>query len=130
MRFFVDNCLSRKIVGALRSLGVDATHITEWPGFDGGTLDLEWMPVIGVEGLIAVTDDNRIRKRPAERKARADAQLTTVFLAERLSNLQMWDQATKVIACWPKIEHAVRKARRGQCFLVALNGKVEVLRNP
>ncbi|HCS60620.1 MAG TPA: hypothetical protein DIW46_04355 [Microbacterium sp.] len=31
-----------------------------------GALDLEWMPIVGARGLIAITRDRRIRTRPAE----------------------------------------------------------------
>jgi hypothetical protein len=77
-----------------------------------------------------ITDDNRIRRRPAERQLRATLQLTTIFLPGGLANLKLWDQAERLIKWWPSIQKAAQKLPVGCCAIVSMNGKVDDLRDP
>lgn len=48
-----------------------------------GTLDLDWMPVIGLRGFVVVTRDRRIRTRPAELQAYHEHGIRSVWIGAK-----------------------------------------------
>lgn len=56
-----------------------------------GTPDLEWMPVVGAQGLIVLTRDRRIRTRPAELSAYREAGVRSVWIGAK-QDLRPQDQ--------------------------------------
>jgi hypothetical protein len=121
--FFFDNCLPKRVVEALRALGVDAIHLRE--KYDGAIKDIDWMPLVANEGWIAVTDDHRIIKNPAERKLRADLKLRTVFLPKGLPSMGFWEQAAWIVKHWEKIEAKAIRLRAGECMIVKMQGNID-----
>lgn len=127
MKYFFDNCLPLRLARALVALGVECTHLRD--RFPGGDIeDVDWMPLVAGEGFVAVTGDDRISRRPAEREARRLCGLRTVFFAS-LSDLPFWTQVTLIIRVWPEIESWAKKAPAGQCARVTQRGKFEVLKS-
>ena len=53
------------------------------PGVPLGTLDLDWMPVVGAAGFIVVTRDRRIRTRPAEVDAYRSHGIRSVWIGAK-----------------------------------------------
>ena len=65
---FVDECLGRHHVAeALTAAGavVEPHH----KHFASGTLDPDWLPVVGANGWVILTKDRHVRKRPLELNA-------------------------------------------------------------
>lgn len=56
-----------------------------------GSLDLEWMPIVGRLGLIVVTRDRRIRTRPAELRAYREHGIRSVWIGAK-QDLRPQDQ--------------------------------------
>lgn len=123
MTFFFDNCLPPQIVAALKALGVDVVHLRD--ELPQKTDDEVWIPHAAQRNYICVTDDHYIRRRPAEREVRRKHGLRSVFLPAGLPRCPLWDQATKVISWWPKIEDWGSRARAGDCILVSIHGRIE-----
>lgn len=48
-----------------------------------GSLDLEWMPVVGARGFIVVTRDRRIRTRPAELLAYREHGIKSIWIGAK-----------------------------------------------
>lgn len=48
-----------------------------------GTLDLDWMPIIGDRGLVVITRDRRIRTRPAELQAYYEHGIRSVWIGAK-----------------------------------------------
>lgn len=125
MKYFFDNCLPPRIAAALSALGVDCEHLRD--SFPQDVKDVEWMPKVAARGLVAITGDERILKRPAEREARKECGLKTVFFSS-IADLQIWPQVLLVMRAWPEIESWAAKARAGQCARVTANAKLEPLK--
>ncbi len=64
MKFFFDNNLSKNLVKGFKAFGEDVVHIKDI--FPEGTPDIEWLKYVGVNRLILVTRDERLRFNPAE----------------------------------------------------------------
>lgn len=48
-----------------------------------GALDLDWMPIVGASGFIAITRDRRIRTRPAELDAYITHGIRSVWIGAK-----------------------------------------------
>lgn len=67
-----------------------------WPGQPGGpvakgTLDTDWLPIVGAAGLVVLTRDKYIRRRAIERRALLDHGVRACFLTGG-GNLSLFDQ--------------------------------------
>jgi hypothetical protein len=64
---FVDRSIPRRVAEALNLVRGDV----EWlePRFRHDAPDTEWLRFVGEEGWVVITRDQRIRTRPAERRA-------------------------------------------------------------
>jgi hypothetical protein len=76
--FFDENSIG--VAQALQYVRGDVT----WPGGPGGMVpqgakDPQWLPIVGKAGLVLLTRDKRIRKRPVERKALLGSGLRACF---------------------------------------------------
>jgi PIN domain-containing protein len=105
--FFDENSIG--VAKALHYVRGDVT----WPGGPGGLVpeganDSHWLPVVGKAGLVVLTRDKRIRRRPLERQAllangvRACFQ-TTAGQLSLFEQLQLW------LRHWSDIESLVEK---------------------
>src|SRR5262245_30496989 len=68
--FFVDECVAAPHVAAMLR---DAGHIAFIHGmpetFTTGTLDVDWLPIVGAHRWVVITKDKNIRKRQIELRA-------------------------------------------------------------
>ena len=71
LTFFLDENISRRIAQAMTALGHRFEHLLDY--FPQGTADVDFLPAIAAKGWILVTQDQRIRSKPHERKALMDA---------------------------------------------------------
>lgn len=125
MKFFIDNCLSPKyptILGAL-----DHGEVTSLrQHFPVDTIDEVWIPAIGSQGWVLITKDRSQRADPAEREALRKAGVISFYLAKTFDHQKFDDQVWRVVRFWPAICSAARGAKKGACFRVTINGKIEV----
>jgi len=126
LKFFIDNCLSPRyatILGALDHGEVTALrhHYAE------NAIDTVWIPELGEKGWILVSLDRSQRSSPPERSALQSSGVIAVYLAHAFDSLKLDDQAWRLVKFWPSIVAAARRARRGEHFIVRIQGKVEKL---
>lgn len=105
-RWFIDED-SLGVAKALQHVRGDIT----WPGAtDGpvpaGALDREWLPTVGTAGLVVLSRDKRIRRRPLERQALLDHGVRAFFLTSG-GNLGLFDQLRLWLRHWDSIEAVV-----------------------
>ncbi|MGD9689805.1 MAG: hypothetical protein AB7K52_09150 [Phycisphaerales bacterium] len=133
MKFFFDNCVSRRLATAMNAL-VEPEHSVvhlcdRWPRADRETIaDTEWIRSLGTEaGWIVISGDIRIRSRPAERDALRAARLTTFFLADGYPKLEKWEQVRWLIDKWPEIVDLAERVAPGSTFRVPKRGRIETV---
>jgi hypothetical protein len=112
-RFFVDeNDL------ALGKLLAEEHGDVVHPGHPGlpevprGTLDDDWLPIIGRRRLVVITRDYRIRYRPAEKRAWVDHGVRGFVLTGRKSQTTA-DSRAILHRHWDRIEELVDAATDG-----------------
>ena len=117
MRFFVDNCISEHLVGALRALEPnlrkggqwDIAHLRE--KFRPETSDEVWLSTLGSEeNWTVISGDIRIT-RGGERKVWQESGLTAFFFAGKYANKNIWTQVMHFLYWWPKIKREAREHR-------------------
>lgn len=127
MRFFFDNNLPARLARALQVLAApehEVIHLKE--KFPPNTPDGVWMSGLTKElDWVIISGDVRIGKNPHELRAWRAAGHTIFFLKPGWTNLEFWTQAQKFIKCFPAIIASAEKAKSGDVFTVALNGKID-----
>jgi hypothetical protein len=130
VKFFFDNTMSRKVVGALKILdsSQEIVHLTEQ--FPADTPDAEWITALSEEGdWVIVSGDVRITRNPGERAAWLESKLLAFFLAKGWTNQTLWDQAWRFVKCWPRIVEQASRIKPPAGFIVPLKeSKLEQVR--
>ena len=121
MTYFFDNSISRKIVGILKLLDVDALHLQDV--FSQDAQDVDWLPRAGREGWIVVTVDHAIRKRASEYEAMKQNKVTVLFLQKSFLKRTKWPQAQWLVTNWPKIEAQSQGLKPGTIMEISDNGR-------
>jgi predicted nuclease of predicted toxin-antitoxin system len=79
----IDHCLgTRAIPEVFRDAGFTVATMVERYG-RADVMDIEWIEDAGKAGMLVITKDDRIRRRPAEKKAVTDHGLRMVCLASQ-----------------------------------------------
>jgi PIN like domain len=109
LRFFVDeNMLA---VGyALAAVREDVVHPghVRLPDVPKGTLDTDWLPVIGSAGynLVVFTRDKRIQRKAGEAIALRDHGVR-MFVLTGKRDLTSWEKLELLVRSWSRIEKSV-----------------------
>lgn len=126
MKFFFDNNLAAKIAKGLNGF-VSPEHqvIHLKDQFAANTDDAVWMAQLAQqEDWVIITADIRIGKNPHEIAAWKQAGHTIFFLKPGWLKMNFWDQAQKFVKCFPEIIQVANRAKRGDSFIVTVNGKI------
>ena len=126
MKFFFDNNLAAKIAKGLNGF-VSPEHqvIHLKDQFAANTEDAVWMAQLAQqEDWVIITADIRIGKNPHQIEAWKQAGHTIFFLKPGWRKMTFWDQAQKFVKCFPEIIETAKRAKRGDSFIVTVNGKV------
>ncbi|MBI2421496.1 MAG: hypothetical protein HYV27_01615 [Candidatus Hydrogenedentes bacterium] len=85
---------------------------------DRGISDLDVFKLLGEmpEKPVFITQDGRILKRPAERAALKDIDITIVFLAPNWMNFSWPEKAWKLVKAWPSVAAEVTNCRKPTVF--------------
>lgn len=94
-----------------------------------GSLDLEWMPVVGSRGLIVLTRDKGIRTRPAELRAYHEHGIRSVWLGAK-QDLSPQDQLELFLRHEPRLRREVIKRGPGPWALSLTPSGLRPLRLP
>jgi len=105
--FFDENSIG--VAKALQYVRGDVT----WPGAPGGLVpegarDSQWLPVVGKAGLVVLTRDKRIRRRPLERQALLASGVRACFQTAG-GQLSLFEQLQLWLRHWSEIESLVEE---------------------
>lgn len=112
MNVFFDNCtaplLATTLHGFIIHSGHSATHIKDVSGLPNGrhSSDLEWISHLQTDprNWIFVTDDGRVLKNSATRRALLSARLHGFVLAPAYQRTPMHQLASTIVWKWPELE--------------------------
>jgi len=130
VKFFIDNNLSPRVARALHCLlepQHSVLHLKE--KFPANATDVEWMRTLASEtDWVILSGDTRISRNPHEVAAWKAAGHTTFFLSPGWTNLERFEQTSKLFSLFPRIVDLAEKSRRGSAFQVPIRGaKMEKL---
>jgi len=130
VNFFIDNNLPPKVARALHCLlepQHSVVHLKE--RFAADTSDVDWMRSLATESdWVIVSGDTNISRNPHEVEAWKAAGHTTFFLSPGWTHLGRFEQASKLLALFPRIVDLAMKTKRGSVFMVPIRGaKIEKL---
>lgn len=125
MNFFLDNNLSIKLAKAMNHLEQEGEvmHLTE--KFPADAKDEEWLKYVGENGIILITQDQKIRRRAAEKAAFKTHKVGAFVLVGK--NRDRWQIINQLIKNWLKIKELAAKTKRPFAFKVPIRGKIEQL---
>lgn len=112
-RFFVDeNDLALgKLLAQLHSDVAFPGH-PSLPEVSRGSLDEDWLPVVGAQALAVITRDQRIRYRPVEKQVWLNHRLRGFVLTGRRSQSTA-DSLSLLVKHWARIEDLLLKRPHG-----------------
>jgi hypothetical protein len=119
MTFFFDENLNKKLSDGMKAFGEDVIHLLQF--FPAGTEDTEWLQHIGREQWFLLTLDNRIRKRPFERKALREHSIGAFFLGGK--GLSACARIRQVVRSWHRIKEKALATRPPFAFRVSPSGE-------
>ena len=123
---FIDRDLwSRRLDAALREAGIPfVAHRTL---FADDTPDVDWIAEVGRRGLVVLTRDQEIRRRPNELAAVRAACIHLFALTS--GNLSAGETATLCVAAWPAVQRAVTRHPAPAIFSITRGARVEWLKS-
>ena len=122
MTFLFDNNFSYKLAAMLRALDVDAIALRE--AFDQDIDDVDLFRELRGEGIILVTSDMRIQRRPVEIQALKECGISAIFLRPFWHKRGKWEQANWLTRHWQAIEGHVADWDAPVYLEVEVNGKI------
>jgi PIN like domain len=125
VKFFFDNCMSKKLMQAIGILlGEDRHHVVHLRDmFDGSTPDPVWLQRLGGEGnWIVISSDTRIIKNNQNKQAWVQSGLTAFFMWNKFAGENIWNQSWRLIKWWPLIELKAKQNPGGAGFIVPKEG--------
>ena len=125
MKFFFDNCISPKIVEALRLLeGRGHQIVSLRERFPEDTEDPVWIRALAHEGAwIIISGDPRISRGKAERAAWIESGLTTFFCGDAWQTRPLMKQASELVGWWDDIILASKIAPSGTGYMLEFKTK-------
>ena len=118
VRIVIDENLLRMAKGVVRVRR--DTAVFSSPPVDelltSGILDTDWVPVVGERGWVAITNDRRLRTRPAEAGLAITHKLKVVHL-HGLGERSAWEQLVRLVSRWDGIEKHVERQPDGPWWL-------------
>ena len=91
-----------------------------------GIGDTQWIPIVAARGWVAITNDKRLRTRPAEAILGIEHKLRVIHLHGNVGNGSPWDQLVRLTTRWSAIEKALI-GNAGPCWLSAQATGLRVL---
>lgn len=129
MKFYFDTCIAIGLVEALKALEREHELIHQsMTELKADAKDEIWMQWAASREMVAITVDNKIRRRPAEWAVRQKCGLRSIFLFGAFASFDKWEQARFLVGAWSKIVQSARRQKPGECLLVGRSGKIETLR--
>jgi len=128
--FVVDENLLR-LGRALTHLRRDIALVGQEPISDllpRGILDSAWIPIVGGHGWIMITNDQRIRTRPAESILAIEYKLKVIHLHGAIGMQSAWGQATRLFTRWEGVERQLSTNPDGPWWMSIRRDRVQPMR--
>jgi predicted nuclease of predicted toxin-antitoxin system len=125
MKFFFDNDLPEKLAQAMCLLDEDGEVEHLRKTFPQNTKDEVWLEYVGKEGLVLITRDQKIRKRPMELKEYNTHKVGAFILTGK--NLGKWREIKQLICAWEEIRTLAADTQRPFAFEVPPRGRIKRL---
>jgi hypothetical protein len=94
--------------------------------FGQGALDEDWIPKVGAENGIVITQDFRIQSQKHQRELYLESGVGIFFLnPPSKTGFSYWDLVKKIISQWEDIKKIVRKNKTPFAFRGSSNKKFE-----
>lgn len=125
MNFFVDNCLAPKLTRALHEIAQpDHNFVHLRDKFKPSTPDVEWISSLAKEkNWVIISGDWRITRKPLEKQAWKDSELTGFFLKRGWTNIEPNVQLSKLAILYPEIIKAASKHPSKTGFIIGINDR-------
>jgi hypothetical protein len=68
-----------------------------------GIADTAWIPIVGDRGWVMITNDRRLRTRPAEAQLAIAHRLKVVHLHGKVGSQPPWEQLVRIATRWSNI---------------------------
>lgn len=105
VRFFFDEGLGHNLTKGLSHLGKNVEHVLD--KFPPGTKDVEWLSYVGDNGLVLVTKDKGIKRKPNEKAMLHKYKIVAFYLGG--SEKSGHDIVKQLINAWENMEEKARK---------------------
>ena len=119
LKFFIDNNLSRQLAAGMYAFGEDVMHLRD--KFAEDTDDEEWLEFIGSKGIVLITRDLAIRRKPAELAALKQHKVRAFFLGGK--NLDRCSLIQQLVRNWPRIKVIANRKKAPFAFRVPPRGR-------
>jgi predicted nuclease of predicted toxin-antitoxin system len=116
--FYVDRCLGKAVVTALRAAGANVQAHDDH--FAQDALDEDWIPQVAAQEWVILTKDKNIRRRPAEREALLTANARIFTLSS--GNMRGADMAALFVLHLSDMEQVANGLRTPFIAVVASDG--------
>ncbi|MCJ7646177.1 DUF5615 family PIN-like protein [bacterium] len=121
VKFFFDEGLGQNLAKGLHLAGKNVEHVLD--RFPDGTKDVEWLSYVGENGLILVTKDKGIKRKPNEKALLLKYRIVAFYLGG--SEKSGHDILKQLVNAWENMEVKAEKqlkTRRAGAFLVNPHG--------
>lgn len=82
-----------------------------------GTFDVDWIQTVSDLGLVAITNNHKIRTNPVEAQVAVSCAARIVGLAGKSAQRSSWDKVTLLTRHWTAIEDYIEKHPAGPWWL-------------
>ncbi|MGE5479928.1 MAG: hypothetical protein ACM3U1_05820 [Chloroflexota bacterium] len=97
------------------SIPIDVLSIKE--EFGKGALDEDWIPVVGKQEGIVITQDLNIQHIRHQKELYNKSNVGVIFLKSPNSGLTFWEMFKRLVRLWDEIKHTVRKHKPPFAFI-------------
>jgi len=128
MKFYIDENIAPQIGRALsilqKPLPEKVEVLTIRDEYGKGASDEEWIPEVGKENGIVITQDLNIQRIKQQRDLYRKYKLGVVFLKPPSKNgFSYWDMVTKIIESWPFIKKIAKKEKKPFAYVIRSRSK-------
>lgn len=93
-----------------------------------GISDPQWIPIVGDRGWVIITNDRRLRTRPAEAELAIQHKLKVIHLHGGIGSRPAWAQMVRLASRWASIENHLERSPEGPWWLSARRNNVVAMR--
>jgi hypothetical protein len=90
-----------------------------------GMPDVDWIPAVAELGLVAITNNDKIRTNPVEARVAVQCGARIVGLAGKVAQRSTWDRAVLLVRHWQAVENHIAAHPNGPWWLAVTQSGAE-----